>query len=108
VADLRNRIWAAIHLRQSRRLADLVMGRLPALWLLLANSIVTTSVAEAIASCSENSFPHVEHLRALHLRVAGCSPGDLPPTTDETWRPSIRSLTDWLDGLTEMAVSAAT
>jgi hypothetical protein len=106
VVDLRNRIWAALHLRQSRRLADLVMGRVPTLWLLLANSMVATSVGEAVLGCSEGSFPHATKLKTLYRRLAGRDPQDLPPVTDETWTPALQSLTDWLDGLTEMATSA--
>jgi hypothetical protein len=104
VADLRNCIWAAIHLQQSRRLADLIIGRVPTLWLLFAKSLIATSVGEAVSSCSEHSFPHLTHLRALHMSVAGLLPRDLPPTTDAIWERGIRSLTDWLDGLTEMAI----
>jgi hypothetical protein len=106
VADLRNRIWAALHLRQSHRLADLVMGRVPTLWLLLANSMVATSVGEAVSSCCESSFPHASKLETLYRRLAGRNPQDLPPVTDESWTPALESLTDWLDGLVEIATSA--
>jgi hypothetical protein len=106
VADLRNRIWAALNLRQSRRLADLVIGRVPTLWLLLAHSTIATSMGEAISSSCESSFPHASVLEKLYRRVAGRVPQDLPPVTDEIWAPALASLTEWLDTLAEMATSA--
>src|ERR1700683_958555 len=107
VADLRNRIWTALHLHQSRRLVDLVMGRVPTLWLLLADSTVATSVGEAVSSCSESSFPHASELEELYRRLAGLDPQGLPPVTDLAWAPALESLTDWLDGLAEIATSAS-
>jgi hypothetical protein len=105
VIDLRNRIWAALRLRQSRRLADLVVGRLPTLWLLLAKSTVATSVGEAVSGCCESSFPHATILQKLYRRL-GCNQQDLPAVTDETWKPVLQSLTDWLDELVELTTSA--
>jgi len=106
VADLRNRIWTALHLRQSCRLVDLVMGRVPTLWLLLADSTVATSVGEAVRGCVEGSTPHASKLETLYRRLAGRDPQDLPPVSDEFWTPALESLTDWLDGLAEIATSA--
>jgi hypothetical protein len=106
VADLRNRIWTALHLHQSCRLADLVMGRVPVLWLLLADSTLVTSLGEAVRRCSAGSFPHASKLETLYRQLAGRAPQDLPPVTDETWTPALDSLTDWLDGLAEIATSA--
>jgi len=105
VADLRNRIWAALRLGQSPRLADLMLGRIPALWLVLAKSVVAASPAEAMRACASSGFPHARILEELDSRVSGRSPGDLPSVNDGTWAPALDSLTDWLDGLGEMALS---
>ncbi len=107
VADLRNRIWSALYLDQPVRMADLVAGRIPALWLVLENLKVATSAEEALSACEANGFPHWEKLNAMRRRIAGLKPEDLPPVRADCWRPCIESLSDWLDGLNAMALRAS-
>ncbi len=107
VADLRNRIWSAMHLDWPARLADLIVGRIPALWAVLENLRVATSAAEAVAACGSNGFPHWEKLETMRRRIAGLKPEELPAVSDESWRPCIESLSDWLDGLNAMALRAS-
>ncbi len=106
VADLRNRIWGAIHHRRPKQLADLVAGRLPALWLVLARSRVATSPAEVLQGCLAEGFPHAAVLAELDRRLAGRVPEALPPVEDAAWRPAIDALTDWLDDLAKLALAA--
>ncbi len=106
VADLRNRIWSALHHDQPPRLADLIVGRIPALWLLLAHMGIATSTEEAVMACSSNGFPHWEDLRALRRRLAGLPFTSLPSTRDPVWSACLQSLSDWLDGLATMALHA--
>ncbi|MGH7899787.1 MAG: hypothetical protein ACREQQ_17660 [Candidatus Binatia bacterium] len=106
VADLRNRIWGALHHRQSAHLADLLGGRIPALWLVLARSRVATSAAEAVAGCVEQGFPHARILAELDDRLAGRHPRELPRVEERIWRPAIEALDDWLDDLAARALSA--
>jgi hypothetical protein len=106
VADLRNPLWSAIYLDKPARLADLIAGRIPALWLALENLRIATSAPEAVNACRSNGFPHWEKLDTLRRRIAGLGPRDLPPVRDPSWQPCLDSLTDWLDGLNAMALRA--
>ncbi len=107
VADLRNRLWSALYLDQPVRLADLIAGRIPALWLALENVRIATSAPEAVSACGSNGFPHWEKLDTLRRRIAGLGPQDLPPVRDPSWQPCVDSLSDWLDGLNAMALRAS-
>jgi hypothetical protein len=107
VADLRNRLWSALYLDQPVRLADLIAGRIPVLWLALENLRIATSAAEALSACGSNGFPHWDKLDALRRRIAGLAPWDLPPVRDPSWQPCVESLSDWLDGLNAMALRAS-
>ena len=108
VADLRNRIWGALHHRRPRHLADLLAGRVPALWLVLARARVATSPAEVVAACMEHGFPRADVLAALHERLTGVRAEDVPPVDDAVWRPALDALTDWLDELAALALAAVT
>ena len=105
VADLRNRIWGSLHDRQAAQLADLIGGRIPALWLLLSRGCVATSPAEAVAACREHGFPHAATLADLHQRLAGRHPRELPAVDHFAWRPALDALADWLDDLVARALA---
>jgi hypothetical protein len=106
VSTLKQRVWAALHLRQPARLCDLLVGRIPALWLLLAKHTVATSAPEALAECASDGFAHRDVLVELARRVAGCPPRQLPAVGEEIWRPALQAMPDWLEDLAEMAVAA--
>jgi len=107
VADLRNQLWSTLYLDKRARLADLIVGRIPALWLALENLRVATSAPEAVSACASNGFPHWKKLETLRRRIAGLGPQGLPPVRDPSWQPCIESLSDWLDGLNAMALRAS-
>ena len=78
VSNLRNGIWEASHSRRPRQLVDAILGRIPALWLLLAHSTVATSSEEALAGCAEAGFPQISILDELQKRLAGVRPKIFP------------------------------
>jgi len=106
VADLRNRIWGALYHRRSAHLADLLSGRVPALWLVLARGRVATSPGEMVAACVDAGMSNAEVLVELHEHLAGRSSGDLPTVDDSRWRPALNALPAWMDELVGAAVSA--
>jgi hypothetical protein len=106
VAALKQRVWAALRLRQPARLCDLLVGRIPALWLLLAQRTVATSAPEAVAECAADGFPHRDVLVEVARTVAGCPPRQLPQVGEELWRPALQAVPEWLERLAEMAVAA--
>ncbi|HYA35924.1 MAG TPA: hypothetical protein VEF03_09895 [Candidatus Binataceae bacterium] len=105
-ADLRNRIWAALHLNQPHRLLDLLMGRIAALWLVLARSEVATSPGEAVMGCVRAEMPNAEILENLYRCTAGRRRSELPGVHDNLWKPALDALTHWLDDITGMALHA--
>ena len=106
VADLRNRIWGALHHRRPAQLMDLVAGRVPALWLVLARSLIATSPAEAVDACVAHGFPHADTLVELHRGVDGRGYRELPLVDDPFWQPALAALSTWLDDLTTRAITA--
>jgi hypothetical protein len=106
VADLRNRIWGALHDHRPRTLADLLAAYVPTLWLLLARSLVATSPAETVAACVAHGFPHADVLSELDARLAGVPATAVPDVDDPIWRPALEACTDWLDDLTRRALAA--
>jgi len=105
-SDLRNRIWAALHLDQPHRLLDLVLGRIAALWLVLAQSEVATSPGEATTGCVRAGMPNVDILEGLYRATAGRRRSELPSVRDSLWKPALGALTPWLDDITGMALDA--
>jgi hypothetical protein len=104
VTDLRNGIWEAHHSRRPRQLVDAMLGRIPALWLLLARSTIATSSEEALAGCAEAGFPQISILDELRKRLAGLRPQNLPSTEDALWKPALEASCDWLDDLVARAL----
>jgi hypothetical protein len=104
VSDLRNIIWQSVHDRQSARLADVLLGRIPALWLLLSQAIVATSPGEALAAGRASGFPHAAVVAELDRRIGGRPPRELPEPTDPVWQPALKVLDEWLGDLLKMAL----
>jgi hypothetical protein len=104
-ADLRNLIWSAIHDRRPRRLVDLLLGRVPALWLLLARSIIATSSMEAIAGCAAADFPNVSVLEELHEKLGAMIPEQLPGVDASVWKPSLDASSRWIDEIMRMVLA---
>jgi hypothetical protein len=105
IADLRNLIWEAFHARRLRRVVDILTGRIPALWLLLAQSTIATSVGEALAGCAAAGFPGVEILNQLQTQMLGMLPKNLPPAEDPLWKPALEASSKWIDDIAAMALA---
>jgi hypothetical protein len=105
VSDLRNGIWGAVHDRRARQLADALLGRVPALWLLLAQSTIATSSGEALAGCAAAGFPQISLLDELRERLVGCRPEHLPNTDDPVWKPALEAASRWTDEIAQMALA---
>ncbi len=103
--DLRHIIWEAVHDRRPKQVADALIGRIPALWLLLAESRIATSADEALAACAESGFFKVEILQQLHDRIAHQPSENLPQTDDSIWQPALQTSSVWLDQIVEMAAA---
>jgi hypothetical protein len=104
-ADLRNLVWGAVHDRRPRRLIDALLGRIPALWLLLARSIIATSSAEAGAQCAAADFPKVSLIEELHEKLGAMIPEQLPATDDPIWKPALEASSMWIDEISQMAIA---
>jgi hypothetical protein len=104
-SDLRNGIWGAVHARRPRQLADALLGRVPALWLLLAQSTIATSSPEALAACAREGFPQSSVLDELRRGVPGTRPQDLPGTDSALWKPALEASSIWMDEITAMALA---
>ena len=105
IADLRNLIWEAMHDRRPRRVVDILTGRIPGLWLLLARSIIATSSAEALAGCIASGFPKVEIIQELRAQTMGKRPKSLPPAADSIWKPALEASSKWIDEVARLALS---
>ena len=105
VADLRNLIWEAAHHQNARRLVDILTGRIPALWLLLARSIVATSSGEALAGCIATGFPGVEIIQELRARTINKPPNELPAVGDLLWKPALDASSGWIDDIGALALA---
>jgi hypothetical protein len=104
-SDLRNGIWGSIHDRRPRQLADALLGRIPALWLLLAQSTIATSSGEALAGCAAARFPQISLLDELRERLVVCRPEHLPNTDDPVWKPALEAASLWTDEIAQMALA---
>ncbi len=104
VTDLRNGIWEASRSRRPRQLVDALLGRIPALWLLLAHSTIATSSEEALAGCAEAGFPQISILDDLRKRLAGVRPQNLPSTDEALWKRALEASSGWLDDLVARAL----
>ena len=105
VSDLRSGIWGSIHDRRPRQLADALLGRIPALWLLLAQSTIATSSGEALAGCAAAGFPQISLLDELRQRLVGCRPEHLPNTDDPVWKPALEAASIWTEEIAQMALA---
>jgi len=105
VSDLRNGIWGAVHDRRPRQLADALLGRIPALWLLLAQSTIATSSGAALAGCAAAGFPQISLLDELRKRLAGVRPEYLPNTDDPVWKPALEAASVWTGEIAQMALA---
>lgn len=105
VSDLRNLAWGCVHDNRRSQLADLLLGRIPALWLLLFESRIATSSAEALRDCRFGGFPELAILDELRERLRGLHPAELPDSNDPVWKPALQALSVWLDALGEMALA---
>jgi hypothetical protein len=105
VADLRNLIWEAVHDQGPRRMIDILTGRIPALWLLLARSMIATSSEEALAGCAAFGFPEVEIIQELRTHTVGKSPKNLPQATDPIWKPALEASSKWIDDIAALALA---
>ena len=101
--DLRHIIWESIHDRRPKQLADALLGRIPALWLLLSQSRVATSSGEALVGCAASGFFEIEVLRELYDGIVEVPPEKLPQTDDPIWKPALQSASVWLDQVVTMA-----
>jgi hypothetical protein len=104
-ADLRNLIWGAVHDRRPRRLIDALLGRVPALWLLPAGSIIATSSAEAVAQCAAAGFPRVSLIEELREKLGAMIPEKLPSPDDPMWKPALEASSMWIDEICQMAIA---
>jgi hypothetical protein len=104
-ADLRNLIWGAVHDRRPRRLIDALLGRIPALWLLLDRSIIVTSSAEAVAQCAASGFPKVSLIEELREKLGAMIPEKLPATDEPMWKPALEACSMWIDEISQMAIA---
>jgi hypothetical protein len=104
VADLRNLIWMGIHDGRPQRLVDALLGRIPALWLLLARSTIATSPGEALSGCAIAGLPKISMLEELCARLANVQPEDLPSTADPIWRAAVEASSTWMDEIARMAL----
>lgn len=105
VSDLRNGIWGAVHSRRPRQLVDALLGRIPALWLLLARSTIATTPPEALAGCAAAGFPLIPALYELRNRLAGLRLESLPGTDDAAWKPALEASSIWIDEIAAMALT---
>lgn len=105
VADMRNLIWEAFHDQRPRRIVDILTGRIPALWLLLARSIIATSSAEALAGSAGSGFPAVEIIQELRTHTMGKRPRKLPQATDPIWRPALEASSNWINEIAALALA---
>ena len=105
VSDLRSTIWGAIHDRRPRQLADAVLGRVPALWLLFAQSTVATTSAEALAGCAAAGLANVSSLDNLRQRLSAMRPENLPNPDDPIWKPALEVASRWMDEIAQMALA---
>ncbi len=103
--DLRHIIWESIHDRRPKQLADALVGRIPALWLLLSESRIATSSGEALAGCAASGFFKIEILQKLRDRIENESPEKLPQTDDPIWKQALQSTSVWLDQIVAMAAA---
>ena len=103
-ADLRSLIWEAFHHHNARRMVDILTGRLPALWLLLARSTIATSSEEALAGGAACGFPDVDILQELRAQTKGRGPRNLPELTDPIWKPALEASSKWLDEIAALAL----
>jgi hypothetical protein len=105
VSDLRNGLWGSVHDRRPRQLADVLLGRIPALWLLLAKSTIATSSGEALAGCAAAGFPRISLLDELRERLAGVRPEYLPNTDEPVWKPALEATSIWTEEIAQMALA---
>jgi len=103
-SDLRTILWQSIHRGSKSTLADTLVGRIPALWLLLTHSRVACSASEAMNDCLANGMPHAEVLEKLHHKLRALPPEQLPKTDDTVWKPAIEVVGGLIDNLAEMAL----
>ena len=104
IAHIRSQLWRAVHAGQARHLSNLLLGRLPTLWLLLTRGVVATSSGEAMETVHAESLPHVEALASLHATLRSLSPRELPSTSESVWTPVLEKATEWIDAALESAL----
>lgn len=103
-SDLRTSLWQSLHRRSSSRLADTLVGRTAALWLLLSHSRVACSATEAMNDCLSNGLPQAEILEKLSRQVRALPAQLLPRTDDSVWKPAIEVVGELVDSISEMAL----
>jgi hypothetical protein len=108
VSDLRNLAWECVHEDRRSQFADLLLGRIPALYLLLSESRIATSSAEALRDYNSGGFPEPPILTELRQRLPGLRAAQLPATADPLWKSALLALSVWLDELGEMALARLT
>jgi len=86
-------------------MVDILTGRIPALWLLLARSMIATSSEEALAGCAAFGFPEVEIIQELRTHTVGKSPKNLPQATDPIWKPALEASSTWIDDIAALALA---
>ena len=104
IAHLRSYSWRAVHGGQALFLANLILGRLPILWLLLTRGVIATTPGEAMAAALDEGLPSVDTLARLYSTIHGLIPRELPPTSDTVWRPALEKATEWIDATLESAL----
>jgi hypothetical protein len=103
VCDLRNIMWESIRHRQTGRLADLLLGRIPVLWLILSKGTIATSRGEALSECAKLDFPNFDQLEELNHCAVSLAPKDLPPANSPIWEASLVQSCELIDSMVEMA-----
>lgn len=103
VCDLRNIMWESIRHHQTSRLADLLLGRIPVLWLILSKGIVATTRGEALSECAKLDFPNFARLEELNRCLCGLPPDDLPAASSSIWEPSLVESCELISSMVETA-----
>jgi hypothetical protein len=103
VCDLTNIVWESIRHSQTTRLTDVLLGRIPVLWLTLFKATIVTTREEAMRECRDLDFPYFAILDELNRDVRDLPPERLPPVNSSIWKPWVEKSHELIDSMVETA-----